>query len=193
MAKPPSFPYQIESERLILRCYDLDDAVRVFDAIAASREHLRPWMPFADSTLEDISAFVRRSRGKYDLMQDFVMGIFSKADGRYLGGTGLHRFDWDLGRFEIGYWLRANETGKGYVTESTWRLTSLAFETLEAQRIEIRIAPDNLASRAVPERLGFQLEGILRHSARHEEAFGDICLYSLIRPEYETHPRRANA
>ena len=72
--------------------------------------------------------------------------------------TGLHRFDWATRSFEIGYWVRKDEQGKGYATENTNALTRYAFNALNANRVEIHHAEGNDASRAVIEKLGFEHE-----------------------------------
>lgn len=186
MPKPTTFPYRLDSERLVLRCYEPSDAPAILEAVQESLGSLRPWMPWVqdEPTLAQFEAFARRSRGEYDLMINFNIGMFAKADGRYLGGTGLHRVDWEAGRFEIGYWLRDSAVGQGFVTEATWRLTTFAFEELAAERVEIRADVENARSRAVPERLAFQLEGIMRAWTRWDGQLHDHAVYSLIRSEY---------
>lgn len=173
-------PYELPTERLTVRCYRPGDAEALWEAVDESREHLRPWLPWVDlyQGVEAAHEAVRRFRGNFDLKQDFVMAIF---DGdRLVGGTGLHRVDWDLRRFEIGYWLRASATGKGYVTESTAALTRLCLEGLNANRVEIFVVAENRASRAVPERLGFQFEGIQRNASLLHGEPRDRAVYSKV-------------
>ena len=67
--------------------------------------------------------------------------------------------------FEIGYWCRKRFQRQGYITESTEAITKFAFEVLGAKRVEIRVDPNNVRSRRIPERLGFELEGTLRNDA----------------------------
>ncbi|MDB5097400.1 MAG: GCN5-related N-acetyltransferase [Cyanobacteria bacterium RYN_339] len=185
-------PYRIESQRLVLRCYEPTDGPALFEAIDASRAELHRWLPWRTNTLEEAEASVRRNRGKFDLGQDFTLGIFRKADGRFLGGTGLHRFDWELGRFEIGYWLRTDELGKGYVTEAAGRLTCLCFDTLAARRVEIRVDTEHRASRAIAERLGFPLEGVARHAMALDGEPRDAAIYAMTRPDFPASPAAAH-
>ncbi len=91
------------------------------------------------------------------------MGIWSLDESRLLGGTGLHRMDWEIRKFEIGYWIRPDEEGKGYVTECVRLLCNLAFGTLKANRVLIRCASTNERSANVPRRLGFAHEGTHRN------------------------------
>ena len=89
------------------------------------------------------------------MREDLPAGIWDKHTGRFLGGCGLHRIDWDVPSFEIGYWVRASESGKGYITEAVRLLTECCFETLNANRVFIRVVVENEKSQAIPRRLGF--------------------------------------
>jgi RimJ/RimL family protein N-acetyltransferase len=68
-------------------------------------------------------------------------------------------------RFEIGYWCRPSMQGRGLVTEAVQTLTRFAFDALRARRVEVRMSSANTKSRAVAERCGFTLEGVLRQDA----------------------------
>jgi RimJ/RimL family protein N-acetyltransferase len=81
-----------------------------------------------------------------------------------VGGSGLHRIDWSVPRFEIGYWCRTGFAGHGYITEAVRGITRLAFDHLGARRLEIRSDPLNRRSASVAERVGFRLEGELRNA-----------------------------
>ena len=93
--------------------------------------------------------------------------FLDKATGRVIGNSGLHRIDWTIPKFEIGYWCRTSETSKGYVTEVVRGLTKLCFEKLNAARVEIRCDDLNVKSAAVAERCGFKLEGVLKNDERN--------------------------
>jgi RimJ/RimL family protein N-acetyltransferase len=113
------------------------------------------------------------------------MGIFERA-GRYLGGSGLHRIDWNVGSFEIGYWIRKSAHGMGYVTEATKLLTQFAFEGLHANRVFITVAAPNVRSSAIPKRLGFVHEGTLRNSVRDVEGnLHDRLIFGMIPEEWK--------
>ncbi len=85
--------YRIQTDRLLIRCYSPEDAPKLKEAIDASLDHLRPWMPWAKDDPETLDAKVellRRFRGNFDLGNDFIYGIFSPEDSVVLGGVGLH-------------------------------------------------------------------------------------------------------
>jgi ribosomal-protein-serine acetyltransferase len=159
-------PGEICSDRLLLRPLQEADAEQVFAAIEESREHLAPWLTWPPTIQhpDDARDLCLRCAARWTLRADLGLGMFSLDDGRFLGGTGMHDPNWDLRSFEIGYWLRTSAVGAGYVTEAVQLQTVLAFEALNARRLEIRCDPNNLQSRHVPERLGFLLEGHLRNA-----------------------------
>ena len=160
----PPAPYRIETERLVVRCYEPRDAPLLKEAIDSSLEHLQPWMPWAldePQTLEQKIELIESFRASFDAGENFTYGIFAADEAEVLGGTGLHPRV-GPGGLEIGYWVRASATRQGIVTESTAALTRAGFEVCEADRIEIRIEPRNEASFGVPRKLGFVEEATLR-------------------------------
>jgi ribosomal-protein-serine acetyltransferase len=70
------------------------------------------------------------------------------------------------------------------MTEAVRALTTLAFEAWHLNRVEIRVAPGNTRSAAVPERLGFVKEGVLRQAERHGDEFKDSVVYSMLAGEW---------
>ncbi len=168
--RPPplvAIPTALSGPRVLLRPYLPRDAAAFLEAIEESRAHLEPWLPWVQSvrSLADARADLAKVRSRWRARVDLAMGIFHRETGRLLGGSGLHRIDWTMRMFEIGYWIRAAEEGRGYVTEAVQLLTRLAFEGLQAARVEIRMDPRNVRSRRVASRLGFVLEGTLRRCA----------------------------
>ena len=157
-------PYRIETERLVVRCWEPRDAALLKEAVDASLDHLLPWMPWAQhepQTLDEKVELLRRFRGEFDLGTNFVYGIFSPDESRVLGGTGLHARAGD-DSFEIGYWLRASDTGRGLMTEAVAALTVVGFRWGGVDRIDIRADTANEPSLAVPRRLGYVEDATLR-------------------------------
>jgi RimJ/RimL family protein N-acetyltransferase len=182
-------PYRIVTERLVVRCWEPQDAPLLKEAIDASLEHLRPWMPWAahePQTLEEKVELLRGFRGKFDLGEDYVYGIFDAGETEVVGGTGLHRRVGDEA-FEIGYWVRASRAGEGLATEAAAALTRVAFEVSGVDRVEIRTDPVNERSRRVPEKLGFVEEATLRRRLREPEP-RDVVIYTVFRDGFASTP-----
>lgn len=184
-------PYRIATKRLVIRCWNPDDAPRLSEALAESRDELLPWLPWAADEprpLDDRVELLRSFRGRFDLGEDFTYGIFDPKERSVLGGTGLHtRAGPDA--LEIGYWIRTGRTGRGLATEAAAALTRVCFELLGLDRVEIRAEPGNDASLAIPAKLGFAREGMLRRRLPGGDGTKrDVVVCSLFAAEYPGSP-----
>ncbi len=174
---------ELQGERVIVRPYRVEDAEALREAVVESREHLRPYMPFADAhqSIEETRDWITRTLAAWVLRNDLTVGVWSAQDGRYLGGSGLHPRDWDIPFFEIGYWLRVSAEGHGYMAEAVRLLVEFAFGSLKANRLEIRCDIENERSAAVAKRLGFKQEAVLRNDfKRMDGGLRDTLVFSLI-------------
>ena len=154
---------ELRTARLIVRCKQPADAPLLKRAVDSSLDHLRQWMPWAmhePSELWVIEERIARFQEEFQSGEERTYGIFNLEETEILGGIGLHPTGYP-GTLELGYWLRADQTGQGLATEAAAALTQAAFTELGAQRIEIRCDPRNLRSARVPERLGFRMEKVL--------------------------------
>lgn len=182
--------YRIETQRLVVRCYNPTDAEMLADSVNESVEHLKPWMPWAHfepSPMEERIKRLQQFRGKFDMGEDFIYGIFNRDESRLIGGTGLHT---RLGenQLEIGYWIHKDFINQGYVTESTAALVRVGFEVLRLHRLEIHCDPGNHASAAIPRKLGFMHEGTLREKTPFFDRWSDSMIWSLLESEYPNSP-----
>ena len=185
----PPAPYRIETERLVLRCWEPRDAPLLKEALDSSLDHLRPFMDWAHDEPEPVEAKAERLRAfraLYDTGESFIMGIFDRAEAEVLGGTGLHSRV-GPGGLEIGYWIRAGVTRQGIATESSAALTRVGFEVCEADRIEIRIEPRNEASFGIPRKLGFREEATLRRRLPGFRGgpLRDVTVWTMFREDFD--------
>ena len=161
-------PERIATDRLILRSAREADAAALNAAVRESLAELAEYLAWAQNppTLERSAADCRRMQARFLLREDLPMLMFERRaddrEGELVGGTGLHRIDWTVRRFEIGYWCRSTKRGRGHVTEAVRALTRIAFDRLNARRVEVRMDASNAPSRRVAERAGYALEGVLR-------------------------------
>jgi RimJ/RimL family protein N-acetyltransferase len=177
--------------RVRLRPYTTADAPAVFAAVAESREYLGRWLPWAAEydSVEASRQLVVRLQAAWPLRDTLTVGVFDRAMERLLGGCGLHHIDWQVRAFELGYWLRHSAEGRGFITEAAQLLTRLAFATLAANRVEIRVDPANTRSCRVAERLGFVLEGRLRRCVWGTDGRPtDRLVFALIPEDYQRLP-----
>lgn len=179
------FPDSMETERLTIRSPLPGDGAELQAAVAESLDDLAPWMPWADHlpTAEEEEALVRRAHARFLTREDLWFLLFLRGTHTLVGGSGLHRIDWQVPRFEIGYWVRRRFAGQGYITEAVRAITGFAFERLGARRVEIRCDPRNLLSQRVAQRAGFALEATLHnHSVAADGEVRDTLIYTRLEP-----------
>jgi RimJ/RimL family protein N-acetyltransferase len=177
---------------MVVRCYDPRDAPLLKEAVDSSIDHLKPWMPWAENepqTIEEKVELLRTFRGQFDLGQNFVYGLFSADESELVGGSGFHTRVGD-DAFEIGYWIRASEDGKGLATEATAALTRVGFEVCEVDRIEIHVEPANEKSARIPQKLAYVEEARLRRRLYPPPGGEprDTIVYSMFRSDYPGTP-----
>jgi len=174
---------ELAGERVLVRPYRVEDAEALREAVEESREHIRAWLPFADAhqTIEETRDWITHTIAQWLLRENMGTGVFLREDGAFLGGLGLHIRSWEIGFFEIGYWLRASAEGHGYMREAVSLLIEFAARDLLASRLEIRCDARNARSAAVAERLGFKREGHIRNGL-HAPTGGmrDTLIFGLI-------------
>jgi RimJ/RimL family protein N-acetyltransferase len=183
---------ELHTERIIVRPYRESDAKAVQEAIAESRDHLRPWMPFADAhqTVEETRDWIIHEMANWLLRESLTVGIWERTTHRYLGSSGLHIRNWESRYFEIGYWIRASAEGRGYVTEAVQLLTNYAFTSLAATRVQIRCDERNVRSAAVARRLGFVQEARLRDDTLTPDGtLRTTLIFALIPTDLKEHLR----
>ena len=190
----PGPAYRIHTSRLVIRCWNPTDAPLLAEAVTASIDHLRPWMPWVQVEPEELEAKVQRLRGfraQFDADADYIYAIFTPDEREVVGGTGLHR---RVGEdaLEMGYWISARHVGRGYATEAAAALTRVGFEVHALERMEIHCDPVNERSAAVPRKLGYTLDATLRARIRGVDgAMRDTMFWSLLRDEYPGSPSAA--
>lgn len=151
-------PETVEADRLLLRRATVLDAEAIATAVAESLEHLSRWMPWA--TPEAATAAAQRSRLSQQTWgpDEYGYVMVAEADG-VVGGCGLHRRIGPTG-LEIGYWVHADHTRQGHATAAAAALTRAVLSLPGIERVEIHCDEANIASAAVPRRLGYRLDRI---------------------------------
>ncbi len=180
-------PMPIVTDRMVIREPRFGDGAALNEAKIETWDDLHKWMPWAKdkSSIEDDEISMREAHIKFLNKTDLMMLAFDKETGEFLGGTGLHRFDWDRRIMEIGYWYRKSVHGQGFATEGTKALIRYAFEVCQTNKILIEHADGNDASRRVIEKAGFEFEYIVKgENFLNDGTCVDEYLYGLFNADH---------
>lgn len=168
------------NEALLLKQIELADANDVFETINSQRTYLRKWLPFVDHTrdIEDSIQFIKTVNRNDESV--FVLNY----QQNFAGLIGFRATDSSNKKTEIGYWLSEPFQKKGIVTNAVKALVKYAFNELDMNRIEINCAVRNEASKRIPQKLGFVLEGIERDGELLSDGlFVNLERYSLLKSD----------
>ena len=178
------FSHRIDG-RTELRPPALEYAEEVTAVVRRNLAYLREWMPWATEaySVEDAREFIQRSRRQFADNQGLATSILH--DGRFAGTIGLNTINWQDRKADLGYWLDAELQGRGIITRSCRAIVGHAFGDLRLNRIEIYCGVGNARSRAVPLRLGFREEGLLRQAEWLHDHYVDLVLYALNADEWK--------
>jgi ribosomal-protein-serine acetyltransferase len=163
-----------------MRAWREDDIAAALEIVLENREHLQTFMQWMtpEYSIEDAQRFL--FEGIKNRLDKINLGLAVLEDGRLIGSTGFNRFDWKARVCEIGYWIDHRHEGKGIVTKACKAMIEYAFDELEMNRVEIRCSSENVRSAAVPERLGFTKEGLLRQAEVINDRPHDFLIFGLL-------------
>lgn len=175
--------------------FDLGDGARLeilqpyhaaeFLAFAnANRAHLSEWLLWAQrmQSLDDARFFLQE--GMDDFARDETPTIGIWQDGAMAGGIAFFPLERRTRSAEIAYWLGADFAGRGLMTRAVRAMLEYLFGSLKVNRAVIRVEVNNTRSRALAERLGFQLESIERAGWVHGDEFVDLAVYAMLANEW---------
>ena len=164
-------------------------ADELFDLIEDNREYLREWLPWLDNNryLQNTIDYIKISQFQYERNETVQFVLLYK--GKIAGVIGFHRIDWMNRSTSIGYWIGERYQGSGLVTKSCASVLDYSFGTMGLHRIEIRCATENLKSQAIPKRLGFKEEGLIRQAEWLYDHYVDHIVYGMLEIEWINNER----
>ncbi len=155
-------------------------APQIFAVVDRERSYLREWLPWVDisTEVEHTLTFIKTSLQQFASNEGLSAGIWQ--GGEFAGVIGTHKIDWLYRRVEIGYWISQKFQGRGIVTAACRAVIDHAFDEWDLHRVEIHCATGNEKSCAIPRRLGFQFEGMLREAQLLNGKYVDINVYGML-------------
>lgn len=171
----------LQTERLVLRCFDLNDAVDVYAyAQNPSVGLMAGWQPH--QSVDDSRQWIGKT-----LLEGTTWAIVEKRTGRVIGTISLthDRFRRVENALEIGYALGEDYWGNGYATEACREVMRYAFNDAACPVLSVSHFPQNSNSRRVIKKLGFVHEGVLRSAfTLPDGSYSDLLVYSMTAQEY---------
>lgn len=170
------------NDKIRLEEIKLSMAQVIFESIDKDRDYLQEWLPFVEHTkqLDDTRAFISSVITK-DNKKDQIYTILYREE--FAGLIGFKDTDWVNRKTEIGYWLIKKMQGKGIITQSVQKLVRYAFQKQKINRIQIKVAENNLQSLSIPQKLGFSFEGVEREGELHKDSYLNLKVFSLLRSD----------
>ncbi|GLI54960.1 ribosomal-protein-L7/L12-serine acetyltransferase [Propionigenium maris DSM 9537] len=174
------FKLKVDSEiNLVFLTEKLADTI--FQLVDSDREHLNKWLPWPTYTksVKDSRLFIKNSIVAFAEGRSMTCAIEYRGD--IVGVVSYNKILRPLKKVEIGYWLSSKYQGKGIITRSVDYLTRYALDEMGMEKVEIAAASENQPSRSVCERLGFNLEGIIKNSENLHGRLVDLAIYGFYK------------
>lgn len=169
---------------LLLRTYNADDHKALFDAVNNSRKHLAAWLPWVARTTrpEHSLQFIQQSQEQMHSQQGLPLGIF--LNGNIIGGIGMHDWQHDLKRAQLGYWIAGEHEGKGIIMQCIIPFINYLFDKTDLNKIEIHYSAANTRSAKLASRLGFAIEGIIRQGSIRNGIIENLVITGILKSEW---------
>ncbi|ASZ12983.1 GNAT family N-acetyltransferase [Chitinophaga pendula] len=170
--------------QILLESIGQEHAAAIFELVKANKQQLGEWLPWVGrmTTVTHFETFVVASMKRAELGEE--LSCIIRVGDAVAGRIGLYNIDGYNRIADIGYWLGTAYQGQGVVTLACEELLRYAFEVLHLNRIQIKCGTLNEKSQAVPERLHFTKEGIIRQGEYVNNRFIDLYLYAMVREEW---------
>jgi len=179
---------EIVGEKIILRKYESEFAPLLFEAAMESRGgKFSRWMPWCHKNyaFSESVSFIEKVVENWKNETEFAFAVFDAETNEFLGGTGLNQPNQVHKFYNLGYWIRVSKQNQGAASEAARILSEAAFEDLDANRIEILIAVENVPSRKAAEKAGAAHEGVLRNRLIVGERIHDAVMFSFVREDFQ--------
>jgi N-acetyltransferase len=178
-------PVNLESERVKLVPLHPEH----FPALTEIARHRMIWehLPLDGSNKTTLVSNLKTAILKRSTGEQYPFTVIDKATGKIFGCTRLFEIFPEHKKLEIGWtWYEPAYWGTGYNLEVKLLLLGYCFETLEANRVQLKTRNTNLRSQAAIQKIGAKLEGILRKDRIMPDGqVRDTVMYSIINDEWE--------
>ena len=177
----------ISLDTFTLRPITLADTESFFNAVSANRDRISTYFPgivTKTNTLEETRTHIEERIAGADEGKYMIWLIVENRTDKIAGVIQNKDIDFNARKRELGYWVDSNYLGQGLATRAISAICKYNFEELQLNKMFMRIAEENAASRRVAEKCGFVLEGVMRNDFMTSgQKLIDIFYYGLIKSD----------
>jgi ribosomal-protein-serine acetyltransferase len=175
-------------DEVALRIVEIHQAEMFYRLLHENRGHIAQWEEWVrNATFEGQLRYIETMREQFQRGLGFTAGIWYRTDPNevhQMVGNLSYRVSPEIRSVELGYWLSRDHTGRGIVTRAVRNAIDYALVESGLNRVLIVTATANRASCAIPERLGFHLDGVLRDAAMVNGCYVDHAYYTMMASEW---------
>lgn len=176
------FP-KLETERFILRKGTVDDRNDLFELYAD--ENVVKYLPLnLFKTVEDANDEINWYEKIFKEQIGLRWVIEEAKTKKVIGTCGYLNYEKEHNRIEIGYDLKSDYWGQGIMQETLGKIIHFAFTSMEINKIEAKVEPENKSSIRLLGKLNFCQEGVLRQHEFEKGKYVDLVLFSILKSEY---------
>jgi ribosomal-protein-serine acetyltransferase len=170
---------------LSIHLFHAQEAGELYWLLNTNRIYLREWLPWVDGIQSpgQILSILQMWEKNSQEGSSFHFGI--RFRGVLAGSISLHAIDWNNSQASIGYYIGEKWQGRGITLRTVTSVVNNAFYGHGLNRLEIRCGKDNQKSKAIPVKLGFRQEGIIRDGEYLNGNFHDLIVYGLLAREWK--------
>lgn len=175
---------EINTERLLLKKYELKYAERIYNSIYNDFEYYKYYYQVPFNSYEDYEKIVKTYDEKYKLGNHFRWIIIEKETNEPVGLIQLHSIDVLNNCCKLGYVVSYNHKGKGYIKESIIPVIDFAFNILKIHKIEAEVVEENIDSIKLLESLNIKCEYEKKSCYKIKDKYYNKKVYSIINNNY---------
>ena len=172
---------QIRTTRLALHDLSINDSMAMYEYRKDKKIQL--FQSFNPNNIEEVKNFIISNSSHFNIENKwFQIGIYRGTT--LIGDMGIHFLGPNNKQCEIGYTISVQYQKKGYGKEAVGCLLNYIFNNMKKHRVIASLNPDNIASIALLESIGFRKEGIFIKSIYNKDHWEDDMIYAILEDEW---------
>lgn len=175
----------IETERLLLRRFTVDDAQEFFQNVTSDLEVNRFLTWPLHETVEDTKTLLSEWTKRYESPERYCWAIVLKETGQIVGTIAAPTVKNRIETVEVTYCIGSKWWGQGIVPEALKNVMKYFFEEIQANRIEAGFDANNPKSGRVMEKVGMKKEGFMRQAGRNNQGLFDLIMYAILKEDWK--------